>query len=427
MAFANNSRGGAYLPTTARVPSTATYDPFLDAVGGGIEGGVTTAREPSLVATLRALRQRGAPVSEEMLSILESYDAQRPPSGAGAEGGRGGWRGSGGGSSNAGAGTITPPQPSGFALLLCAFCFGSGVLLLFFAYLFGGALPAFVVPAIHHGWSQEEKSRGCRRAAILYFLLAGLFFFWGYIMGWCRWRLCVLFNLRVDHVGRKVLGHQRYYRLRGRHVPASPSDLAQSRRYEDGDGDDHSSERGRLLSGVFRGGGGGVAADGSSFTVEMKSLGITEEGGTTEVRRRGVASSHHHLSDAGSAAFGESLNSGPPLRQPQRLQQRSSNRSSSSRSPASPASPLGPGGAGPNNGEGLLRRALRRVLLPSANAPPQRPSTSSGGGGGASIRGRGGQRARGAGGISVNQEVRDTLDPDWMSDGFLKQLVRYRK
>eukprot|EP00658_Telonema_sp_P-2_P028584 TRINITY_DN21875_c0_g1_i1.p1 TRINITY_DN21875_c0_g1~~TRINITY_DN21875_c0_g1_i1.p1 ORF type:complete len:161 (-),score=19.26 TRINITY_DN21875_c0_g1_i1:330-812(-) len=77
-----------------------------------------------------------------------------------------------------------------------------------------------------------------------------------------------------------------------------------------------------------------------------------------------------------------------------------------------------------SNDVGFAKRMLGKILLPSTTTSTDSTNARSRGGKG----GRGGDavNAAGDGGIHVNQAIRDTLDPIWMSDSFLKQLVKSR-
>jgi hypothetical protein len=57
---------------------------------------------------------------------------------------------------------------------LVAFCVLNGLLGLLFSQMFRNQHISFQLAAMHHGWSEEQKAKGCHNAAMGYFILAAL-------------------------------------------------------------------------------------------------------------------------------------------------------------------------------------------------------------------------------------------------------------
>lgn len=57
---------------------------------------------------------------------------------------------------------------------LIAFCVLNGLLGLLFSQMFRNQHISFQLAAMHHGWGEEQKAKGCHNAAVGYFLLAAL-------------------------------------------------------------------------------------------------------------------------------------------------------------------------------------------------------------------------------------------------------------
>lgn len=71
---------------------------------------------------------------------------------------------------------IVPPEPWKYSLgagsqALVAFCVLNGLLGLLFSMMFRNQHISFQLAAMHHGWMESQKAKGCHNAAIGYFVV----------------------------------------------------------------------------------------------------------------------------------------------------------------------------------------------------------------------------------------------------------------